>query len=172
MENNPSEKRPSIVKLLTHVTACACRFGSSWLWLHAAFVPRLNGTLRPRPGHLTMATRTTFNGRAVVHRLAAAIFAIAALEVGQANAHDSWASGDPIPGWVKSQCCGPSDAHHLNPSQVHVTPTGYRVDGYYAVIPESRLLPSPDGDWWVFYRDKANGNQGPAYCFFGPAQRS
>jgi hypothetical protein len=88
------------------------------------------------------------------------------------QAHERWADGGSVPPWVKAQCCGAADAHHLTPAQVHVTPTGYKVDGYDTIIPEARLLPSPDGEWWVFYRDKVNGNQGPVYCFFGPTQGS
>ena len=89
-----------------------------------------------------------------------------------ARAHDEWANGDPIPGWVKSQCCGPSDAHHLTAEQVHVTPEGYRLDGYSRVIKEDRLLPSPDGSWWVFYRNFDDGSQSTVYCFFGPNRGS
>ena len=90
----------------------------------------------------------------------------------EAEAHERWADGGPVPAWVKQQCCGPADAHHLQPAQVHVTPAGYRVDGYRDVIPEDRLLPSPDGDWWVFYATMPNGRQDPVYCFFGPPQGS
>jgi hypothetical protein len=34
-------------------------------------------------------------------------------------AHDYWADGKPVPNWVKTSCCGPADAHHLRPDQVH-----------------------------------------------------
>lgn len=94
------------------------------------------------------------------------------LGVTPAAAHDHWAGAMPVPAWVKAQCCGPGDAHHLDPSQVHVTPTGYRVDGYRDIIPEKRLAPSPDGEWWVFYRTFGTGQQSPIYCFFGPPQGS
>ena len=89
-----------------------------------------------------------------------------------AAAHDQWADGGPVPAWVKAQCCGPSDAHHLTPEQVHVTPDGYRLDGYARVIREDRLMPSPDGSWWVFYRTYDDGTQSTVYCFFGPEQGS
>jgi hypothetical protein len=89
-----------------------------------------------------------------------------------ANAHDRWADGDPVPVWVKEQCCGISDAHHLRPDQVHLTPDGYRVDGYAGLISESHLTPSPDGEWWIFYRNYPGGSQSAVYCFFGPIQGS
>ena len=87
-------------------------------------------------------------------------------------AHERWASGEPVPAWVKAQCCGPADAHHLTADQVHVTPDGYRLDGYSRVIREDKLLPSPDGSWWVFYRDYDDGSQSTVYCFFGPERGS
>ena len=89
-----------------------------------------------------------------------------------AAAHDQWADGGPVPAWVKAQCCGASDAHHLTPDQVHVTPDGYKLDGYTRVIREDRLLPSPDGSWWVFYRTYDDGSQSTVYCFFGPERGS
>ncbi len=87
------------------------------------------------------------------------------------EAHDKWADGSAIPSWVKSSCCGPQDAHHLTPDQVHRVKGGYRVDGYPDVIEDERVLPSQDGDYWIFY------NQGDTagapwfsrvYCFFIP----
>lgn len=82
--------------------------------------------------------------------------------------HDQWADGEDVPEYVKSSCCGKSDAHHLQPEQVHVVSGGYRVEGYREVIPEGRMQPSPDGEFWVFYRDLPNGDQSSVYCFFGP----
>ncbi len=90
----------------------------------------------------------------------------------QVWAHDEWSDGQPVPGWVKAQCCGPSDAHHLSAEQVHVTPDGYKLDGYARIIREDKLLPSPDGSWWVFYRDYDDGSQSTVYCFFGPNRGS
>ena len=90
-----------------------------------------------------------------------------------AAAHTTWSAGQPIPSWVKEQCCGVADAHHLTPDQVHETEHGYIVDGYQdkdgtpRVIPFSHLLPSQDGDWWVFYRTYDDGSVSPVYCFFG-----
>ena len=89
-----------------------------------------------------------------------------------ALAHDQWSNGDPVPAWVKAQCCGPSDAHHLSDEQVHVTPAGYKLDGYSRIITEDKLLPSPDGSWWVFYRNYDDGTQSTVYCFFGPERGS
>ena len=35
-----------------------------------------------------------------------------------AHAHDRWDNGEQVPAWVKTECCGPKDAHHLRPEQV------------------------------------------------------
>ena len=59
-----------------------------------------------------------------------------------------------MPTWVKASCCGPDDAHHLRPDQVHrVSDDYYMVDGYRYRIPARDALPSQDGDYWIFYRD-------------------
>jgi hypothetical protein len=92
-------------------------------------------------------------------------------------AHDYWADGKPIPNWVKASCCGPADAHHLRPDQVHrVSDDYYEVDDYHGnggKIPFSQALPSQDGDYWIFYRDDAanvsgSSGQSEVYCFFVP----
>jgi hypothetical protein len=84
-------------------------------------------------------------------------------------AHDVWANGDIVPGWVKSSCCGPEDVHHLRPDQVHrVSDDFYMVDGYRYRIPARQALPSQDGDYWIFYRDDGSGGQSTVYCFFVP----
>ncbi len=86
-----------------------------------------------------------------------------------AAAHDVWASGVIVPPWVKAACCGPSDAHHLSPDQVHrVSDDYYAVDGYRYRIPAKTALPSQDGDYWIFYRDDGDGGQSSVYCFFVP----
>jgi hypothetical protein len=94
-----------------------------------------------------------------------------------ACAHDQWANGAPIPDWVKASCCGPADAHHLTSDQVHRDGDYYRVDGFLRPIPIAVALPSQDGDYWIFYRDKdgapgingaGSGGQSGVYCFFVP----
>lgn len=79
-------------------------------------------------------------------------------------AHDQWANGEPIPPWVKSACCGPSDAHHLREDQVHVAADGYHVDGLSVVIPFAKALPSPDGSYWGFWNPATSDPK--VYCFF------
>jgi hypothetical protein len=74
--------------------------------------------------------------------------ALMALGTG-ASAHDVWSNGDPVPAWVKKACSGPEDVHHLTPDQVHLTPLGWRVDGYPDLIPVGKELPSPDGGYWI-----------------------
>ena len=102
---------------------------------------------------------------------------LGALVVVPAGAHDQWTNGGPIPAWVKSSCCGPAEAHHLTADQVHRYGDYYRVDGYHRPIPIAVALPSQDGDYWIFYRDKdgapgINGagsdGQSGVYCFFVP----
>ncbi len=74
--------------------------------------------------------------------------------VSLASAHDQWADGSAVPSWVKASCCGPAEAHHLTPDQVHrVSDDAYRIDGVDALIPVSRALPSQDGEYWAFYAD-------------------
>ena len=87
---------------------------------------------------------------------------------GRARAHDRWANNEPVPPWVKSVCCGPEDVHHLRPEQVQISPDGYRVDGYPDPIPVEQALPSPDGDYWIFYKRFPAGDVSKVYCFFTP----
>lgn len=91
--------------------------------------------------------------------------------------HDQWADGSLIPSWIKAACCGPADAHHLTPHQVHRTDDGfYIVDGYtnpdgtLRPISPREALPSQDGDYWIFYRRNAYGPgiASKVYCFFVP----
>ncbi len=84
-----------------------------------------------------------------VHLLAALAFACTCPAF--AWAHDFWSNGEPVPAWVKAECCGPRDVHHLRPSAVHIAVDGYHVDGLRSVIPFSRTLPSPDGQYWGFW---------------------
>jgi hypothetical protein len=102
---------------------------------------------------------------------------LGALAAFPACAHDQWTNGAPIPDWVKASCCGPADAHHLTSDQVHRYGDYYRVDGYRRPIPIALALPSQDGDYWIFYRDKngapgvngrGSGGQSGVYCFFVP----
>lgn len=81
--------------------------------------------------------------------------------------HDEWKNGGKVPDWVKASCCGPADAHHLTPNQVHFDDDFYMVDGYIRKIPRSQALPSQDGDYWIFYRGSGSDESG-VYCFFVP----
>lgn len=83
-----------------------------------------------------------------------------------AHAHDVWADNEPVAPWAKSACCGPEDSHHLRSDQVHAEKDGWRVDGYHALVPYGKELPSPDGTYWIFYRTFADGTQSNVYCFF------
>lgn len=107
----------------------------------------------------------------------------------RADAHDQWADGSKIPDWVKHSCCGPADAHHLTPDMVHDLGDSYHIEGMANDIqktiggkPNTQILPSQDGDYWVFYEDNPahetySGYSGKSYmepfyesvyCFFVP----
>jgi hypothetical protein len=89
------------------------------------------------------------------------------LLVSPASAHDFWSNGDPVPPWVKAQCCGPRDVHHIRPGSVHIEQDGYHIDGIKTVIPIGRALPSMDGDYWAFWNPV--GEPEPViFCFFAP----
>ena len=83
-----------------------------------------------------------------------------------ASPHDQWTNGEPVPGWIKAACCGPADAHHLTPDQVHEVEGGFKIDGFPDVIPYDKVLPSQDGDAWAFYKTYPDGTVGTLYCFF------
>jgi hypothetical protein len=97
-----------------------------------------------------------------------------------ALAHDQWSNGDKVPAWVKASCCGAADAHHLRPDQVHDYGDWYEVDGYTGnggKISKRIVLPSQDGDYWIFYADyptyqgmsgRQNASQSSVFCFFVP----
>lgn len=85
----------------------------------------------------------------------------------QAQGHDFWANGEPLPPWVKAECCGPGDAHHLRFSAVHIMHDGYHIDGLKTVVPIERALPSQDGQAWAFWNPL--GEPTPViFCFFYP----
>ena len=90
-----------------------------------------------------------------------------ALSAMPARAHDFWSNGEPVPAYVKANCCGPADAHHIKPAAVHIMADGYHIDGLDIVIPANRVLPSPDQEYWGFWN--ANAEPKPVvFCFFAP----
>ncbi len=89
----------------------------------------------------------------------------------RACAHDAWTDGSPVSPWVKAQCCGERDVHHLRPEQVHRVDGGYLVDGHDGMIPSEMAQPSQDGEYWIFgSTDWLNGAPRIGYvrCFFVP----
>lgn len=90
-----------------------------------------------------------------------------ALLCAPASAHDFWANGEPVPPWVKAQCCGPQDVHRLRAGAVHIMADGYHIDGLTTVIPTSRALPSVDGNYWAFWNPVSEPSP-VIYCFFAP----
>jgi hypothetical protein len=86
-----------------------------------------------------------------------------------AHAHVRWDNGEAVPARVKTECCGPTDAHHLRPDQVRRNAAGdYVVDIHPDPIPAHRALPSQDGDYWLFFYNDY-GFYGIVRCFFVPA---
>jgi hypothetical protein len=134
--------------------------------------PEFPGSRRAKTSEASSSTKHSAGSG--MRGLIAILGALAAVP---ACAHDQWTNGAPIPDWVKASCCGPADAHHLTSDQVHRYADYYRVDGYHRPIPIALALPSQDGDYWIFYRDKdgapgVNGGgsdgQSGVYCFFVP----
>jgi hypothetical protein len=95
------------------------------------------------------------------------LFLAGALVVTPAAAHDFWSNGDPVPAWVKAECCGPRDVHHLSARAVHIMPDGYHIDGLRTIVPVSRALPSPDGSYWAFWNSVSEPDP-VIFCFFAP----
>ena len=90
-------------------------------------------------------------------------FGVAGLAV-PALAHDKWWNGREIDPATKRYCCGDNDVKHLEKTQVHVVPGGYRLDDTGETVPETRAQPSFDGEFWVFRW----GNPVVTQCFFAP----
>jgi hypothetical protein len=86
-----------------------------------------------------------------------------------AQAHTTWANGDPIPLWITSACCGFADAHMLTPDEVSLQDDGWHINGINTVIPRDKVLPSQDGQIWGFW-NPALGPDVPIYCFFAPME--
>jgi hypothetical protein len=86
-----------------------------------------------------------------------------------AQAHDQWANGDPIPAWVKAECCGPADAHQLSPDDVSLQDDGWHFRQVDTVVPRGKELLSQDGAIWAFW-NPALGRDAPIYCFFAPME--
>lgn len=84
------------------------------------------------------------------------------------HAHDYWATGEPIPAWIKASCCGPEDVHRYTMDQIRETKGGYIVPGYKSVIPNNKPLASQDQYAYVFFRDYPDGSQSGVYCIFLP----
>jgi len=93
---------------------------------------------------------------------------LVALVASPALAHDFWSNGDPVPAWTKKWCCGDNDVHRLYPGAVHILADGYHVDGLATVLPFSKAIPSPDGQYWAFFRDE-EGPEAHVSCFYAPA---
>ena len=90
-----------------------------------------------------------------------------------AQAHQTWGNGLPVPEWVSKACCGPADAHRLEPDQVRRVENGYVIQGYPKTIYDAQVLPSEDGEYWAFYSEfnDADGVRAftSVYCFFAPS---
>jgi hypothetical protein len=142
-------------------------------WLHGAMtnrkiLPGRGSVASPMAGSQDIARIAM---RQSIKRLA---FVASSLVIaGAAQAHDAWRNGDPIPAWVKSSCCGSSEAHLLSEEEVH------HFDGYYIVdsfgpqhIPDSKVLPSQDDAYWGFWNPNSPPGARIMFCFFIPIKAS
>ena len=112
---------------------------------------------------------TVLEQRQGARRSAIALVAGLGLFPSAAHAHDRWENDEPVPAWVKTECCGPKDAHHLRPDQVRRNAAAdYVVDIYPVPIRAHIALPSQDGDYWLFFYNDF-GVYGSVRCFFVPA---
>ena len=88
-------------------------------------------------------------------------------------AHQTWGNGLPVPEWVSKACCGPADAHRLEPDEVHRVEHGYVIQGYPNIVYDAQVLPSEDGEYWAFYSTFTDADGVKAYssvyCFFAPS---
>ena len=80
--------------------------------------------------------------------LAALLFS--GVAIAPALAHEFWLDESAVDPWTKRVCCGKNDARILDPSQVHVTERGYKLDDTQETVPFERAQPSPDGRIWAF----------------------
>jgi len=85
----------------------------------------------------------------------------------QAFPHDFWSDGGKVPEWTKRWCCGAADVHRLKLGSVHIMQDGYHVDGLATVLPFSKAMPSPDGQYWAFFKDEELPYAHVA-CFYAP----
>ena len=70
-----------------------------------------------------------------------------------ALAHDIGCDGDPVPKWVKIDCCGKADRHLLTPDQITRGVNGEYIiatDGYVFVVFDNEALPSGDSCSYIF----------------------
>src|SRR5450631_4918725 len=80
--------------------------------------------------------QSAWDGGGVRSALAASVLL---LLMTSAFGHDTWPSGQPIQDWIKASCCGMSEAHRFEQSQVHhLGDGGWLVDGYPWIV---RLQP-------------------------------
>lgn len=84
-----------------------------------------------------------------------------------ASAHDKWANGEAVPGWVKSWCCDKTDVHHIPPSAISIQQDGYHIEGLTVVVPIKDAIPSPDGQYWGFWNPIMEPSP-HIYCLFVP----
>lgn len=115
-----------------------------------------------------MSARTFF---IILLFAAIALFGVIAISLfwgTPASAHDQWADGNPLPPWVKSDCCGKADVHRYTADQVTEDDNGYHFPDYPDAIPAQRALPSQDQYYYVFFARLPNGMYSSVYCMFAP----
>lgn len=98
-------------------------------------------------------------------RIALALSAVIVVSATMSLAHDKWANGDSVPGWIKSACCGQADAHVLGSNEYSIDNAGFHVKGINMSFPLDKVLPSQDGKVWAFYPPGVGWNA-QIYCVF------
>ena len=81
-----------------------------------------------------------------------------------AAAHDKWWNGREVDPDTKRYCCGDNDVTHLTREQVKSVPGGFQLSDTGEFVPDSRVQPSVDGEYWVFRWGSPMRTQ----CFFAP----
>jgi hypothetical protein len=106
---------------------------------------------KPREGVLAVGRQAM-----KLFRLSALVF-LTSFSTDIAAAHEHWADGSRVPGWVKQMCCDSSDFHQLTLRQIKRVQGGWSVEGHNWVVPDDRVLPSEDDSVWIFYRTYPDG---------------
>ena len=94
------------------------------------------------------------------------IIAGLSLLAGAAHAHDIDCTGNPVPRFIKSFCCGKADGHRLDPDQITRGVNGEYIvaeGGYVFIVFANEALPSADSCSYIFYENAQTAARHPHY---------